>query len=175
MRLLVGGRPLEQPLTVVGDPRSPAPPADLAEQYALLSAMRDRTSMAHDAVKTIRHLRQQLASRQAHLGSRGAPVGRAAGPLLARLGEIEQTLYQVKNRSAQDPLNYPIRLNNKIAALAPVVASAAAKPTAQASEAFRVLAAELDGQLRRLAEALERQLPSVNAELRKVGAEPLVP
>jgi hypothetical protein len=35
----------------------------------------------------------------------------------------------VRNRSGQDPLNYPIKLNNKIAALAGVIESADAKPT----------------------------------------------
>ena len=99
---------------------------------------------------------------------------RAAGPLLARLGEIESSIYQVKNRSSQDPLNYPIQLNNKIAALGPTVASTEAKPTAQSYEAFRLLSAQLDAELKRLAEVLERQLPPVNAELKKAGAEPLV-
>jgi hypothetical protein len=28
-------------------------------------------------------------------------------------GNIEKALYQTQNRSSQDPLNYPIRLNNK--------------------------------------------------------------
>jgi hypothetical protein len=107
------------------------------------------------------------------LGNRGGGVARAAGPLLARLGEIERAIYQVRNRSAQDPLNYPIQLNNKIAALGPTVASAEAKPTAQSYEAFRMLSAQLDAELKRLRETLDRQLPPVNAELKKVGAEPL--
>jgi hypothetical protein len=175
VRLLIAGQRLEQPLVVLKDPRSTATPADLAEQYALLSAIRDRTSMAHDAVKTIRSLRDQLAERVSALGPRGAAVVQAARPLMAQLGEIEAELYQVKNRSSQDPLNYPIQLNNQIAALGPTVASAEAKPTAQSHEAFRILAAQLDAQLRRLTEALERQLPAVNAALRKAGATPLAP
>jgi hypothetical protein len=175
VRLLAAGQRLEQPLVVLKDPRSTATPADLAEQYALLSAIRDRTSMAHDAVKTIRDLRNRLTERVSALGQRGAAVSLAARPLMTQLGEIEAELYQVKNRSSQDPLNYPIQLNNRIAALGPTVASAEAKPTAQSHEAFRMLAAELDAQLRLLAEALERRLPAVNAALRKAGAEPLAP
>jgi photosystem II stability/assembly factor-like uncharacterized protein len=175
VRLLAAGQRLEQPLVVLKDPRSTATPADLAEQYALLSAIRDRTSMAHDAVKTIRDLRNRLTERVSALGQRGAAVSLAARPLMTQLGEIEAELYQVKNRSSQDPLNYPIQLNNQIAALGPTVASAEAKPTAQSHEAFRTLAAQLDVQLRRLAEALERQLPAVNAALRKAGATPLAP
>ena len=31
-----------------------------------------------------------------------------------RLGRIEEEVYQVRNRSSQDPLNFPIKLNNKL-------------------------------------------------------------
>jgi photosystem II stability/assembly factor-like uncharacterized protein len=175
VRLTAAGQTLTAPFAVLKDPRSAATPADLAEQFALASAIRDRTSMAHDAVRTIRSLRAQLEARHGRLGNRGGGVARAAGPLLARLAEIERTLYQVRNRSSQDPLNYPIQLNNKIAALGPTVGSAEAKPTAQTHEAFRVLSAQLDVELKRLSEAMDRLLPPVNAELKKAGADPLAP
>jgi hypothetical protein len=175
VRMTAAGQTFTEAFNVLKDPRTEATPSALAEQYALASAIRDRTSMAHDAVKTIRSLRTQLEARQAALAGRGGGVTRAAGPLLARLGQIESAIYQVKNRSSQDPLNYPIRLGNKIAALGPTVASTEAKPTAQSYEAFRMLSGELDAELRRLAEVLERQLPPLDAELRKAGAEPLEP
>ncbi|MGH7631363.1 MAG: hypothetical protein ACREOF_18665 [Gemmatimonadales bacterium] len=175
VRMTAAGQTLAEPFAVLKDPRSRATPAELAEQYALLSAIRDRTSMAHEAVKTIRRVRDQLQARRARLGQRGGAVGRAAAPLLARLAEIEGELYQVRNRSAQDPLNYPIKLSNKIAALGPTVGSAEAKPTAQSYEAFRLLAAQLDVELKRLADVLERQLPAVNAALETAGAEPVAP
>ncbi|MGH7517108.1 MAG: glycosyl hydrolase [Gemmatimonadales bacterium] len=175
VRLSAAGQTLTEPFRVLKDPRTKATPAELAEQYALASAIRDRTSMAHDAVKTIRHLRQQLDARQARLGTRGGAVARAASPLLTRLAEIESSIYQVRNRSSQDPLNYPIQVNNKIAALGPTVMSAEAKPTAQSYEAFKELAAQLDVELKRLSETLDRHLPAVNTELKKAGAEPLAP
>lgn len=175
VRLTAAGQTLTGPFRVLKDPRTKATPAELAEQYALASAIRDRTSMAHDAVKTIRRLREQLDARRARLGARGGAGARAAGPLLTRLAEIESSIYQVRNRSSQDPLNYPIQLNNKIAALGPTVASAEAKPTAQSYEAFKELAAQLDVELKRLSETLDRHLPGVNAELTKAGAEPLAP
>jgi hypothetical protein len=175
VRLTAAGQTLMEPFRVLKDPRTKATPAELAEQYALASAIRDRTSMAHDAVKTIRSLREQLDARRARLGPRGGAVARAAGPLLTRLAEIESSIYQVRNRSSQDPLNYPIQLNNKIAALGPTVASAEAKPTAQSYQAFKELAAQLDVELTRLSETLDRHLPAMNAELKKAGAEPIAP
>jgi hypothetical protein len=125
---------------------------------------------------TIRGIRAQLEDRLARMGPRkSAGLTRAAKPLLMELGSIENVLYQTKNRSSQDPLNYPIKLNNKIAALGPTVASVEAKPTVQAREAFSSLAAELDKELGRLSRVLERSLPGVNAELRRAGLEPVTP
>jgi photosystem II stability/assembly factor-like uncharacterized protein len=175
LRMAAAGQTFTEAFTVRKDPRTKATPAELAEQYALLSAIRDRTSMAHDAVKTIRNIRAELERRRAQLGPRGGGVNRTMAPLLARLGEIESAIYQVRLRSSQDPLNFPIQLNNKIAALGPTVASTEAKPTAQSYDAFRMLSAELDAHLRSLAEVLERRLPGVNAELRKAGLESVEP
>ena len=66
---------------------------------------------------------------------------------MEQLSAVEGEIYQVKNQSGQDPLNYPIKLNNQIAALMGVVASTEAKPTAQSYEVFKVLSAQLDTQL----------------------------
>jgi photosystem II stability/assembly factor-like uncharacterized protein len=169
VRLAVAGQQVSEPLVVRKDPRSSASEADLAEQFALLLQIRDRTSAANDAVREIRTLKRDLAERR-----KAAPKGREGGldkltaPLVARLEAIEGELYQVRNRSSQDPLNYPIQLNNEIAALAGVVGSTEAKPTAQSYEVFRQLSARLDGQLEALRAALARLLPPVNAELARL-------
>ena len=65
-----------------------------------------------------------------------------------KLTKVEEALYQTKNQSSQDPLNYPIRLNNKLAALAGVrgIARTARRPT-QAQEVYDDLAAKIDAQL----------------------------
>ena len=60
-------------------------------------------------------------------------------PFATALSEVEDSLYQTKNRSGQDPLNYPIRLNNRIGALMGVVASADGRPTQQSYDVDKVL------------------------------------
>ena len=69
--------------------------------------------------------------------------------MLVPLTAVEEEVYQVRNRSGQDPLNYPIKLNNKIAALIGVIESADNKPTDQSVEVFNELSAQLDAQLQR--------------------------
>ena len=80
----------------------------------------------------------------------------------------------MKNQSGQDPLNYPIRLNNKIAALSGVVGGTDAKPTAQAYVVFTDLSTQLDRQLQAMRGAL-LVLPSINATLKEAGLPAIVP
>ena len=97
-----------------------------------------------------------------------------ADALAAQVSAIEANIYQVKNQSGQDPLNYPIRLNNKIAALAGVAGSADARPTDQTREAFRILSGQLDAELNRLSTAMG-SLASINTDLKAAGLAEIVP
>ena len=85
---------------------------------------------------------------------------------------MEAEIYQVKNQSRQDPLNYPIKLNDKLAGLIGVIDSADAAPT----DGARAVFADLSGQLARQLQALETaltELPFVNAALQAAGLKPL--
>ncbi|HET9276475.1 MAG TPA: glycosyl hydrolase [Gemmatimonadales bacterium] len=173
VRLVAGGETQTQTFEVLRDPRQNASPADLAEQYDFLVRIRDRTNEANRAVIRIRELKAQLADRRARAGSSGAALERAGNALTAQLSAVEEEIYQVRNRSGQDPLNYPIKLNNQVAALSGVVASAEAKPTRQSYEVFELLSGQLAGQLAKLDAVLGAPLAAVNAELRRLGLPPL--
>jgi photosystem II stability/assembly factor-like uncharacterized protein len=175
VRMTVGGRSETQAFTVVRDPRSTASQAVLDDQFAFLIAVRDKVTQANDAVRRIRNVKAQLAERSAALpAAQQAAFRTKADALSAQLSAVEAEIYQVKNQSGQDPLNYPIRLNNKIAALAGVAASADARPTDQTREVFRILSAQLDAQLSRLGAALGA-LPAINADLKAAGQKQILP
>jgi hypothetical protein len=82
--------------------------------------------------------------------------------LKEKLSKVEGEIYQVRNQSNQDPLNYPIKLNNKIAALLGAVEGVEGKPTAQSYEVFAELSARLDQQLSWLKDILDRDLVAFN-------------
>jgi hypothetical protein len=175
VRLNVNGRSYRQPLTIVKDPRTTASDADLREQFDFLIRIHDRTSQANDAVKTIRNVKSQLADRSKRItGASSAAFTKAANDLSEKLSAIESEIYQVKNQSSQDPLNYPIRLNNKIAALAGVVGGADAKPTSQSYAVFNDLSAQLDRQLAAMRAAM-LALPTLNSSLKGAGLPAIVP
>jgi hypothetical protein len=162
--------------TVKKDPRASATAADLREQFAFLLKIRDRVSEANNTVKQIRSIRQQLDQREPSLGG---PNGISATVLLRALREtltaVEDSLYQTKNRSGQDPLNYPIRLNNKLSALSGVVASTDARPTDQSYSVFNTLSAKLDLQLMTFKRSLDTLVPKLNSALGALSLAPIDP
>ncbi|HZJ01555.1 MAG TPA: glycosyl hydrolase [Gemmatimonadaceae bacterium] len=166
VRMKVNGTPQTQTFKVVKDPRSKATQADLEQQFAFLIKVRDETSKANDAIKLVRNIRSQIADRTSKL-----PEGKresfraAAGGMMTALTQAEEKIYQTKNRSGQDPLNYPIRLNNKIAALGGVAASADARPTDQTVEVYNVLSKQLQAEIAKIRSALSQSLPALNREL----------
>ncbi len=87
--------------------------------------------------------------------------------MAAKLTAVEEELYQTKNRSSQDPLNYPIKLNNKLAALASVAGSAEARPTAQSQQVYEDLATRANAQLRTLGDLLKKDLEAFNRLVRE--------
>jgi hypothetical protein len=171
VRLTVGDWTATVPAEVVKDPRSTATQADLDAQFAFLIRIRDRVSAANGAVTKIRAVKRDVDGVLQRLGGAGDAVPKTAADsvrALARaltdeLTSVEEAIYQTKNRSSQDPLNYPIRLNNKIAALAGVVAQGDNKPTDQARAVFAELSAALQVQLDRLDTALKERIPAFNA------------
>jgi photosystem II stability/assembly factor-like uncharacterized protein len=174
VRVTADGQARTQPLEVRMNPNLAAiTVADLQEQFALAQQIRDRTSAAHEAVIRIRAIRGELDDRLAKAGDAG--LAATAAPLLRALSGIEEELYQVKNRSPKDPLNFPIKLNNRLAALSRLVDSAEAKPTAQTYVVFEKLSADLAALLSRLDAALARDLPALNKALASRKLTPVAP
>ena len=175
VRMNVGGVRQTESFKIVKDPRSKATQADLEDQFAFLMKVRDKTSRANDAVKLVRNIRSQVADRQSKLRDpQGDEFGVIARALITTMEQAERELYQTQNRSGQDPLNYPIRLNNKIAALAGVAASTDARPTGQTIEVFETLSKQVDGQVEKIRIAISQSLPRLNRLLAAANLPPLV-
>jgi hypothetical protein len=137
--------------------------ADLMAQFKLAKQINDSVSQANAAVIRIRHLKDQVAERTGK--TTDASVKTAATALTDKLTSVEGEIYQHRNRSNQDPLNYPIRLNNKLAALQGIVENGDARPTDQSYAVFKELSARLDKELARLDALVSADLAAFNASL----------
>ena len=145
--------------------------ADLQEQFRFASQINERVSTANDAVVRIRHLKEQITKRVS--GGGNAALTAAAQALADKLTDIEGEIYQHRNRSSQDPLNFPIRLNNKLAALQGVVESGDYKPTDQSYAVFKELSARLDRELARMHAAVDTDVAAFNRQLAAAKLEPI--
>jgi photosystem II stability/assembly factor-like uncharacterized protein len=145
---------------------------DLQEQFDLAIKVRDKASQANDAVLLIRGIKAQIAERKTKAAGKGA-VTKALDDLERALTAVEGEIYQVKLQSSQDPLNFPIKLNNKIAALQGIIESADVRPTEQTYSVFRTLSNRLDEQLTRMDAGVKTTMPSVNQLLQREKLDPL--
>jgi photosystem II stability/assembly factor-like uncharacterized protein len=161
-RLTVAGKTFTESFEVREDPRIAVSPADLQKQFDFLLKIRDEFTATSDGIKKIRAVRDQLASAAERAKGTAAEkeIAEGADALKKKLTAIEEALYQTKNRASEDPLNYPIRLNNKLAALGGVVASADAAPTDSSYVVYDDLAKKIDAQLALLKTALETDVPA---------------
>ena len=171
------GNEYDKAFEVVKDPRLGTTAADFTEQYALLLRIRDKLSETHDATLAIRDIREQLdgvVARAKRAGKLGA-IEDSSKALKKRLVSIEETLYQTKSKSGQDPLNFPIRLNNKLAILGETVASADAKPTAVSYTVYDDLVTRIDAQLAKLKTELGDGIDRFNRMVSEQQVPAIVP
>jgi photosystem II stability/assembly factor-like uncharacterized protein len=146
--------------------------ADLQERFDFALRIRDRVSDANEAVIWIRGMKEAIDQQRARTSDQR--ITRQADAVKARLSAVEGEIYQVRNRSSQDPLNYPIKLNNQLAALMGVVEGGEAKPTDQSHAAFARLDSLLSAQLSALDQAVSGDLAQLNVSLQGAGLEPVV-
>ena len=168
VRLKVDGQTLTQSFEIKSDPRVNTTAAEYAKQAELGLKIRDKLTETHNAIVQIRDVRRQVEDLLKRVAGQAQfkSVNDAGTALNKNLTAIEETLYQTKNQSNQDPLNYPIRLNNKLAALAGVVGSAEAAPTAQSYAVYDELVTQIDAQLSKLAQVMRTDVAAFNQLVR---------
>jgi photosystem II stability/assembly factor-like uncharacterized protein len=168
VRLTADGNATSASFDVKPDPRLRTSAADYAKQLELGLKIHDKVSETHNAIIQIRDVRKQVDDLLKRVA--GQPsykvINDAATTLKKNLAGVEESLYQTRNQSSQDPLNYPIRLNNKLAALAGVVSSAETAPTDQSYAVYDELVVQIDTQLAKLAQIMKTEVPAFNQLVR---------
>src|SRR5205085_2826645 len=140
-------------------------------QFKLASQVRDKVTESDEMVIQIRSIKKQLKDRADK--AKNSEINAAAERLETKLGAVEEDIYQVRNRSNQDPLNFPIKLNNQLAALQRVIETGDGRPTEQSYVVFRELSARLDAVRQRLDEALTTDLAQFNKLLADARLDPV--
>lgn len=153
VRMTLDGKAQEQTFKVLADPRYESTQAELVEQYDFLLGVRDKLTETHQTIKLIHTYRAEMDSleiKPANLET-----------ILSDMDQIEKTLYQTQNKSGQDPLNFPIRLNNKLAHLSSVVGNGDYKPTDQSEEVKVELVTKIDAELSQFKKLEKEQISKI--------------
>ena len=176
-RLVTGRDSVEVPVSIVKDPYSAASAEDLQAQLDFLLGVRDKLSETHRAIAGIRTTRSQVnavANRLSDLPGHDS-VRAAAKALNLELTAVEEALYQTKNKSSQDPLNYPVRLNNQLGTVGAVTGVGDRRPTDQAVAVRDEVVRKIDVQLARWRGLQERDVPAFNALVRRADIPAVTP
>ena len=143
-------------------------------QFAFGKRVRDKATEANKAVIAIRNVKAQLADREKKAAD-DAALKAAGRTLVSNASVVEDSVYQVRNQSGQDPLNFPIRVNNRLATLLSMAERGDGRPTTNMPEIFGILSTELGRYTTRLSQIWTTDLVAVNKELARLHLAPLDP
>lgn len=166
-RLIVGEDSVETNFEILLDPRSEGTAEDRQAQFDFLLEIRNKLDETHDAIRHMREVKSQIAALNGRLDQKQYAVVIAEGKRLDSLmTEIESVLYQTKLQSNQDMLNYPIRLNNKLAHVASLASMGIYRPTEQMIGVKNDITAQINLELKKWQGIQNNDLPAYNELIR---------
>jgi len=162
VKLTAGDYSEEHEFKILKDPRSEASLDDMQKQFDFLMQISEKMTETHEGIIKLRDARSQISALKGRLTDEQDEIKEKADEILDQMKAIEETLYQTKNRSGQDPLNFPIRLNNKLGHLTSLSSVGYHGPTEQAEEFRREVTAAIDEQLNKLYAIFDKSIPELN-------------
>ncbi|MCC6414196.1 MAG: glycosyl hydrolase [Saprospiraceae bacterium] len=173
VRLRAKGQTLEQDMQILADPRSKTTSGEYRAQFDFVQQVSDTISAMHRCIREIRDVRAQINDLKNKL-----PKEDKYKPLTTRIAQmdsvmtsVENNLYQTKNRSSQDPLNYPVKLNDKLANLMGLNVDGDYPPTEASRKVFDILSKQAGDELARWQTVKITDLPELNKMVREMGVD----
>ena len=164
VQLVVNGATQTKDFTIVPDPRAEASIADMQKQYNFITEVNATVNKAHTSIKKMRKITAQLSAFEKQYKDTEATkeLVEKAKTMREKLENIEKELYQTKNRSNQDPLNFPIKLTNKLAHINSLIGLDDFAPTDQDIAVKNELTAKINTQLTAFNKVLDDEITAFN-------------
>ncbi|HKK75989.1 MAG TPA: hypothetical protein VJ953_13005 [Saprospiraceae bacterium] len=175
--LKIGEEEVVQEFEIIGDPRLPNTEEDYEEQFDYLLKVRDEVSQANQAILDIRALKKDINYLKEKIAENpeADELENMLNVFTSDMEVIENNVHMTKNESYQDPLNYGIRINNRLAFLLADQQRGDFPPTDQAMAFFTEVKAELEVELKDLDELIETELPKINEAAKPFGIQLISP
>ena len=157
-----------QDFEILKDPRGTGTIADIQKQHDFLAEIRDKMTETHRTIEDIRLVRKQMKGYEEMIKGMDQvdEIIAKMKNIDSAMTQIEEALYQTKNQSPQDPLNFPIRLNNKLAHLTTLTSGNDFPPTVQAIAVKDELIGEIDSYLNQFKQLTVADLKMLNQMIR---------
>lgn len=166
VKLTYNDQEMSQEFEIVKDPRLPNTDQDYAKQFQFLIDVRDQVSRANQTILNIRSLKEELKYIATKTSTK-KELDALVDTFMSQLSVIENNIHMTKNKSRQDPLNYGIRINNRLAFLMADSQRGDYPPTDQAIAFFEEVKKELDSEIADLDELVQQHTGSINTLLSK--------
>ena len=161
--LNVNGEVISKSFNILIDPRSESSVLNMQEQFNFITSINQTVDKSHKSIKKIRNIKNQLSKFITEYSENDVKdLIDKASVLEGKLSAIEKELYQTQNRSGQDPLNFPIRLTNKLAHLNSLVSMGDFQPTLQDIQVKEFLVQEINKSLKSFDVLMENEIISFN-------------
>lgn len=170
VKLSKGGKPVtEQTFSLIKDPRSSASQEDLQAQFDFIIEIQVKLTEIHKTLKNISKINEQVKQLKASITDKekNKEIIELADKIVKELTEHENELYQTKSKSSQDPLNFPIKLNNKLAHLNSLSSIGDFKPTDQSIEFKNEVVKLIDAELAKIYSIFDNDIKKLNETVKQ--------
>ena len=164
--LSVGDETQSQAFVILPDANAETDIAGMQKQFDFITDVNNTVDKAHKSIKKIRNINKQLEAFQKQYKENESvkSLVEKAKKLSDDFSEIEKALYQTKNRSGQDPLNFPIKLTNKLAHLNSLVGMDDFPPTQQDIAVKNELTQQINTELVKFDKLISEEIKAFNVE-----------
>lgn len=171
VRLTVNGQSQTQEFEIIKDPRLKTTQEDFQAQFDFLMKVRNKVTEVNEGIINIRKIKEDLTYLKNKMGEdpKNKDINEAIKKFEGELKTIESEIHQTKNSSVQDPINYGIKLNNRLAHLIYEQAQGDFRPTKQGEEVRDKLTQEVDKEMIKLRNCIDNNLIKINQMTREKG------
>ncbi|HUR29884.1 MAG TPA: hypothetical protein VMZ69_00560, partial [Saprospiraceae bacterium] len=164
---------IQEPFKILKDPRSTASDKDYTLYEDFVSDLRDKITEAHETIISIRDIRQQLDNYKTRITD-DKELKQEIVKIDSIITKIEEAIYQTKNRSDQDPLNFPIKLTDKLSYIGSVIGNGEYPPTEQAIEVAKELESLIDIELEKFERVKNETIPAFNKMVKDKNIDAII-
>ena len=171
--LNVNGDAQTEDFKIVPDPRAEVSVADMQRQFDFITDVNVTMDKAHQSIKKIRKINEKLDAftKQYKDNEATKDLVERAKKMKEGFSAVEKALYQTQNRSNQDPLNFPIKLTNKLGHLNRLVSIDDFPPTDQDIAVKNEMTSKINAQLTTFEKLVDEEMKAFNDAFNQLGLD----